>query len=59
MDTEKRTLARDNPEMTGGRLAAAPSRVQSGLAARLPAKDTSGRRRAAGLRHTYQPRGMS
>ena len=59
MDTEKRTRARDNPEKTGGRLAAAPSRVQSGLAARLPAKSMSGRRRAAGLYHTHQPRGMS
>ena len=59
IDTEKRTLARGSLEKTGGRLAAAPSRVQSGLAARLPAKSTSGRRRAGGLRHTHQSRGMS
>ena len=37
--------ARGNPEKTGGRLAAAPSHIQSGLAARLPAKSMSGQQR--------------
>ena len=45
--------ARDNPEMTGGRLAAAPSHIQSGLAARLPTKSASDQRRADIL--TVQP----
>ena len=49
-DIEKRTFpTRDDPETTGGRLAAAPSRVQSGLAARLSAKSTPIRRRAGVL----------
>ena len=41
--------ARGNPEKTGGRLAAAPSHIQSGLAARLPAKRTPIRRRVGVL----------
>ena len=49
-DIEERTFpTRDDPEKTGGHLAAAPSRVQLGLAARLPAKGTSGQQRAGRL----------
>lgn len=54
MDTQRRTLARGNLEMTGGYLAAAPSHYQPGLSARFPAKDTSAHWRAGNLHHTYQ-----
>ena len=45
--TNKDEPARDDPETTKGRLMAAPSHIPSGLAARLTAKSTSGRRRAS------------
>ena len=57
MDTEKLTSRAYNPKKTGGRLAAAPSHIQSGLAARLPVKSIPSRRRA-GVLTVQSSRGM-